>query len=373
MRLIAAILNTCFHPPTGGVPANLEEAINWESFIVSARDHGLEGLIYQQLKTAGMLPSCPQTICKQLEQQYHRNLAHNMVLLYETESICRELLTKGISLIIMQGMSFLEEIYPSLGARPLNDIDILIKEEEGPAARRVFSDLGYRPLQYYPWIYVKGQSVLDVHHDPVNISRNRARGQAVSIPIQELWGDSAPINGMSGGRSFCIEDNLLTLCAHLQKHSFSRLIWFVDLGLIIQRHGNRIDWDRLLAKAERYNLTVPLLLVLSRLKCAFGVEAPEEVHRQLSRVKLNLLEKAVLRRLKEGREVGQVGEFLFAFSLESPRRIAAYLLRAAFPHREIMGQIYGISSPQLIWLAYPLRFFQLACRGVKEAMRILRL
>jgi len=372
MNFIITVLRASFHAWDEEELLRFQKGMDWDSFMSVAACNGLEGLIYRRFKAASLLDTLPQDASKRLELCYYQNLARNMCLLQAVEELVDEFKKKGISLLLMQGMALLEDIYPALGARPMNDIDVMVREEESAEVLKTLQDMGYRPIEHYPWLHVKGGLALDVHHDPANTSRIGARRHAVAIPVQELWRDSAPLPKGKDWRIFCWEDLLLTLCAHLQKHSYSRLIWFMDIGLIVKGHRGSIDWERLLDKAGRYKLEKPLFMVFSRLKYLFHLELPADVQRKLSTVKLNPLEKEILRRLKDGREVGRVGELLFAFSLESPRLTVAYLLETAFPRREILAQVYGISSPKLLWSAYPLRFCHLLKMGVSEAVRILR-
>jgi hypothetical protein len=78
------------------------------------------------------------------------------------------------------------------------------------------------------------------------------------------------------------EDMLLHLAGHLAvHHAFGGLLWYCDLALLLRHHRTCLDWDVIVASAERLRLRGVLSLVLDAVGELFDVEIPTEVQRWL--------------------------------------------------------------------------------------------
>jgi hypothetical protein len=59
---------------------------------------------------------------------------------------------------------------------------------------------------------------------------------------------------------------VITACAHAQEHSFSRLLWLVDVYEIIRKNTRHVREDILSRRCEELGFSVPVYFVLSYLK-----------------------------------------------------------------------------------------------------------
>jgi hypothetical protein len=73
-----------------------------------------------------------------------------------------------------------------------------------------------------------------------------------------------------------IEEELVALAAHAGKpfHHFQRLIWSVDIAVVINHGGGSLDWDRLRHTADREKCRTVLAVALSHARL-FGVAVPD--------------------------------------------------------------------------------------------------
>ena len=73
-----------------------------------------------------------------------------------------------------------------------------------------------------------------------------------------------------------IEEELVALAAHAGKpfHHFQRLIWSVDISVVINHGGGSLDWDRLRHTARREKCRTVLAVALNHAR-RLGVYVPD--------------------------------------------------------------------------------------------------
>ena len=62
---------------------------------------------------------------------------------------------------------------------------------------------------------------------------------------------------------------------HLMKHSFERLLWFVDIKEIIEHESPCFVWDGLADRARHSELQRPLYYALHYIKTLYGTDVPQ--------------------------------------------------------------------------------------------------
>ena len=344
----------------------LSDGMDWGRYLDLCGAHGLEGVVYYTLKKSKLTDSLPAEVIAHLKNKYYRIAACNIRLMDQLQRITTAFEETGLSLLPTQGTSLVETVYPSLGTRPMADMDLLVKKREWPEARQLLQRLGFSPRAGLPGFFSRQGVILDIHFDLGGFDRIRSRRYAVRIPHNRLWAEAVSSADSHGRRTLSDGDTLLYLAAHLQKHSFSRLIWFLDVALLIQQHGD-INWPVVWDRAQEFNLTKCLYFVLHALRSVLGIELPETIERRFKPGSLNLVERRFLRALLDGEEMGLVGDLLMAFSVENPGDRLRLLAETAFPRREIMSQIYPRENQYAFLWTYPQR----SLRVLVEAFRLL--
>ena len=143
------------------------------------------------------------------------------------------------------------------------------------------------------------------------------------------------------------------------KHSFSRLIWFVDLALT----WRRVAPDVLFKQAVAVGMQRPLLYSLRGLRDLMHLEGVDALLTLLPRP--SRLEELFLERVS-GRRTESLGALVQALSVPGWRSRLAYLSESAFPQGRVMSEMFpGISA----WLAYPWRATCLLRAEVREVSR----
>jgi hypothetical protein len=217
--------------------------------------------------------------------------------------------------------------------------------------------LGLRPANLHSAFYTNGAAAFDLHTDLLGASRIRRRADAARFDMERVWHSAVPLEG--GGRGLLVLSppfQFLHLAVHALKHSFSRLIWLVDLALVTRQ----LDWDELLEIARETGTMRPLTYALSSLESCLSWDIPSEVRGHLPT--LNRIERLFLDRVKNRRNDARLlGEPLLAFSIPSWGGRLAYTLEYLFPNRDTLAHD---SSSTPSWLLYPRRLGQALARAL---------
>jgi hypothetical protein len=92
-----------------------------------------------------------------------------------------------------------------------------------------------------------------------------------------LWNARIPIECF-GMQAFGlpVEDELVALAVHAGKpfHQFERLIWSVDIAMVLRQASRSLDWDRLAATALRCGCRTVLAIALSHAR-RLGAQVPD--------------------------------------------------------------------------------------------------
>ena len=151
---------------------------------------------------------------------------------------------------------------------------------------------------------------------------------------------------------------MLTLSAHLQRHSFSRLIWFVDIAQLMSHYGRKglwseREWGELLERAKVLNLTKCLYFTLHFLHDVLEFPMPRGVFEPSNFPSLNILEKKIFRMLMDGGRFEPLGELLFFFSIPRFADRCRFLRDLLSPRPESLPPMFN--SPWLTPAGYLLR------------------
>ncbi|HUU50579.1 MAG TPA: nucleotidyltransferase family protein [Nitrospinota bacterium] len=343
--------------------------LNWEYLINRSLTEGLFGFLYKSLKNS-QIETPPQKEFKELERMYYQNLAKNMVILKELDSLLKYLNESHIPIILLRGSTFLKTIYSDIGLRYFDDIDIFIKHDHYEKICKILKKNDFFPLPFYPDRYLKDSINLDIHTSLFNVSRIRSRGYAVKINDEEIWKDARSIENHYPN-VLCLSpyDNILTLSLHSLKHSYAQLIWFVDMNEIINQNKDNLNWDKLLQRAELFNLTRPLYYSLLYLKKKMNSPIPDFVFNK--NMKWSYLEKRTLNFLLKNEKIERYGELLFIYGIPKKSHKLKYLFELLFPRPAVLSQVFGFYRLSSIPLLYILRLFQMAFLIPKESLRFL--
>jgi hypothetical protein len=188
-----------------------------------------------------------------------------------------------ITSVLLKGAPLVLFHYEDLGGRLMNDIDLLIREVDLPAAAALLRDSQWRltkplpPRDFVPFVHAASYThprwmELDLHW----------RAFTVDCPPDveaRLWDRvlHREVQGLTV-RMPDATDLLLLTCYHGRKgdvHTACR--WVIDAAMLLKGTDSIIDWNALMERAEQTRLLVPLRDALTYLRQEFDAAVPDDV------------------------------------------------------------------------------------------------
>ncbi len=318
-----------------------------------AWQHRLTPLLYDYLHKTNSFPRDP-AIRQRLEKNFQNRKAHNVIILDALQQMLSVFSDSQIPVIVLKGPFLAEKLYQNVILRPMNDIDIIIREGDWPAAKQALRDIGYK----LPGI--KNRNIVDYAHFGAQL---RCYKPHVLLEVHfRLWNMGLPgnedyiwqrieHNNLCGMPALVLslEDTLLHLLIHMNVHRFSRMIWFVDIHKLFCRNFD-VDWDYVLNVAERRRMKTALYGALCLTEKIMRINVPDIVFKRL---RPGTLRKIVYDRLWRTKDVPCFeadrfpvrfeGPLFYVFEMDGLAQKAQYVKQILFHQPQNRGHPGGNS------------------------------
>lgn len=259
-------------------------------------DHGstrLLPLVYRNLGTEAL----DGEVAGRLKGLYRRSWSHNQLIFKRAAEAIAVLEGAGIETLVTKGASLALLSYGDVGVRPMDDVDVLVPLDRTTEAIGVLGAAGWKPDHEDPAAWTQ------VHH---SLGFAGPKGGEVDLhwfalwqPASDarLWRASVPLEvGGISTRAPSPADQLLLACAHGTPWSpLPPFRWIADAVTVIRSAGEQLDWQRLVAEAERRQLTVATAAGLAYLVEEFGAAVPPPVLDDLRAAAATRHERAAFR------------------------------------------------------------------------------
>lgn len=337
--------------------------LDWTSFAARATEQGLAPLAWRLVADHPGIPTPPTEIQSRLRTAFVASAVHHMRTSIELDAVLSASRESGICPITLKGPALARYAYRDPALRPYADLDLLVAERDWATFHRVVVDLGYVvmppgnvvPLACYLRLPAPltaedtrdhtlsysgaGKTSLDCTLDPLELGvRMRSLADAFAL-AEEVSFEEQP------GLVLSPDYQLVTLCVHLNRHGYRRLIWLVDIATLLARRSGTLDWERIVAICALENVSASIHYTLMQVDRLLGVAAPADA---LERLRPNRFRSALWVRAWPERDVGTSAgrehvliEFPKSFSvsrlagnLAATGRVGdkmRYLARRAFP------------------------------------------
>lgn len=295
---------------------------DWDAVVAAACDEHVQGLLYIRLKDALV----PEPVRRHLEAAYYATAAGNIFRMNTLRDIDRVMSREGLSAMVIKGALLLHEAYEDPGLRPMEDIDLLVRPEQADRVRSALQGAGFRPDDDFGQMLRANGIVIDLHTHLLHADRIAGREDLFRI---DPWACATPL-GPEFSAIFKPDpaDHILFLAHHLIKHSFSRLIWLVDLHRLLESADESM-WRRISEKAVLFGQERPLACACYLLQTIFGYRHPL-FHASLLQ-RLSVPERFILNLKYRRGDVGDLGNLLWFFWLPDWRGRIRFILRLLFP------------------------------------------
>ncbi|MBI4588190.1 MAG: nucleotidyltransferase family protein [Candidatus Rokubacteria bacterium] len=352
---------------------------DWQKIIGDAAAQGFTPLLYRWLKGSDAGRRLPAELADRLEAECFGLAARNLLLSSELAGILRAFEERRIPCAPLRGPALAERLYGDITARPMGDLDLLVRKEDLPEVAGILRSLGFREMDRRPgfaqafsytlkffkdrhgWIIVEPHWTLAY---PPFVGR---------VDMDEVWRRCVrgPVVGVESwvlGR----EELLLHLCLHLtHRDGTAPLLWSYELDRLVRLEGEGLDWSRVLTLARQAKVEFLLSRVLARVTALFATPIPGQVLGQLAGQPSRSVEGRLVRLLAGGAQVDGKESLAVFFALEGLGAKLRYAVALLFPSPAFMRIQYGVTRRGPLGLAYLRRCCRLGWESAKGVAKLL--
>ncbi len=358
-RFIIAAL--CNHP------YQMYSEIDWIRVEAVASEEGVIGILYKNLKDSGI----PQSALASWKEYYLSIAARNIVNINALENLEDALGRDRIEVMTLKGASLFNTTYPDIGMRPMVDLDLMVSPDKQQRLVSLLCDLGYRENPLLPHIFNKDRVVIDMHTHALNIDRVANRAGLFPAGMGPIWSKSTPWREDCQWLRRPDElDNILLLSQHCMKHSFSKLIWLVDVLKLIM-NKDIMFWAALIKRANYLGQGKSVSYTFYLLDRIFSRRPTPGSGFEDPFYSLSRLERGILEAKASGKSIEFIGPIMSMSCVQGFRNKVALGWESLFPRDEIVKEkIIGILKVKNVFY-YPPRFFKIVVSVLKRFCLVL--
>ncbi|NOU11006.1 MAG: nucleotidyltransferase family protein [Nitrospira sp.] len=285
----------------------------------------------------------PSSTLDDLLEAYTRVGVRNRAILDAFALIAQQFHQHGIAFIVLKGADIISRLYGVQGARPLSDVDLLVRESDIPAIDRLLRSLGFTPQ-------------IDGNPSYASSERGLALDLITTIwyldehSLEELW-KRAPTRRVGGITISCLDtaDLVIYLTAYAVVHRGELSAAFVqDMKLLIEKESPA--WATVVARTKQALLQVPLYHGLHHVRKTVPiVPIPDTVLASLAPVNLRELMLAwLLSRLVTPDPLPEVGHLLLFLTQPGTTKLT-WLKQRLYPSTTFLSYRYGLLGQTMPW------------------------
>jgi len=268
--------------------ARIRGDLDWDDVLRLARRNRVTPLLYRSLKAVGP-GNVPPEVFDRLQGAFREISASNLRMTGELIGLLDLFGDHGIAAIPYKGPTLAALAYGNLAFREFSDLDLLLHERDLAKARGLLTALGFRlgssltsaqevayvtSIRELPLVSPEG-ILVELHVEinprdygfPLDLDRLEER----LLPVR-LVGRNVP--------TFSVEDLLLILCAHGERHWWGSLGWICDLAELIRTRSD-VRWEWVLNEARRLHGERLVLLGLALASELLRAPIPEFIRARI--------------------------------------------------------------------------------------------
>lgn len=345
---------------------------DWNEMVQQADNHRVTPLLYQRLKARESGTVIPANILQKLQESYLRSALRNTYLYKELSTTIELLQNDGIPVVVLKGAALGELIYQDIALRPMDDIDLLVRDRDILRIYRVLSRAGLE-LREISWDHVKYRS----GSIPFEL-KNRMN----DLPKLNPWANVCHVKIASTDTLVLRPEAFLVhVCLHADCHfnqaGAARLLWWFDITELLKYYGGKFNWDYVIQIARKHKVDGAIHRVLYMAREDFGAPIPLDVLSQFKDNSTNISAYEMLSSSKvsideqtETRDQQLCLPLLYISNKRASHGIIYHFLRGVFPCKQSMVQRYSIGSPSRVYFYHLAR---ISGGFVKVAKKLLKL
>jgi len=328
----------------------------WTALAAEAQRQQLAPLLYANLQSLQLDQPAAAPALATLRAAYKQSSLRAMQREGELRRLLDALAAQDIRPVVFKGAVLAYTVYPSLGCRPMGDIDLWVTHAEMPAAIAALEGLGYhlrekaaRPhaltqatdgeVQMHP--SQPGQGLVELHW---GVFAGEWLARTTAIDRTSVRARIVPVT-LSGRPAYQLapEDALIQVAVHLginHQMSLHPLRGLVDIALLVQRQP--VDWAVVIERACTWRVATVTGLALALTQACFDL--PELVA-PVAALAPTGIQRRMLARFIDKQTI------LERPDLASGKARFAYLLSVTDRWRDSLRLLWRTLWPEAHWLA----------------------
>lgn len=254
-------------------------------------------LLYRNLKRLGIEPDAME----KFKGTYRLTWYKNQMLLRSFSGLLKRFNDSGIRTLVLKGVPLILLYYKDLGLCPMQEVNLLVPAEQAMEAVGLLSRLGWRlkpdgPLQEVSeelLSILHGEAFLDESENQLDLHWH-VLAECCYEGADEEWWDGSRTFEVQGvpTRAFNPTDTLFQICVHgTFWNPVPPLRWVADAMVVMRESEGDVDWERLLARAERRRLVEQLRNTLGYLRGLLDAPVPLSVIERLEALPVSGVER----------------------------------------------------------------------------------
>jgi hypothetical protein len=325
----------------------IKDGMDWSSVERIAFREGLSSLLYYHCRNLNLLSYIPVETRRRFGRIYAETYILNRHILKAMDDLADALKKRGLHVIVFKGASLLNTIYHDLALRPMEDIDLIVRQENKEELKGILESMGFVRGRFYTDIYYRGMISFDLHTDYLSSHRIAGRREILDIKIADVWRTAIPISEGAFLDRLSLYDSLIALSFHMLKHKYLGLIEFVDIAETIKKYQRALNWTELVEYSKMVRAERILLYAFLLMKRLVGFDVSDRVLIDLGKEGLSFTEKTLLRFRLMHEEPGALMNILWIFQIPRVGKKIQFVKELIFPGQEVMNQIFPASFPRV--------------------------
>lgn len=254
-------------------------------------------------------------VMDKLKGVYRHAWYKNRLLFRHMASVLRSLHDAGIQTLVLKGAPLVLSYYKDYGLRPMTDFDVLVHTDQALAAVHLLQQSGWAPSDRWPEAF--HEAYLSVGH-ALGFKDSSGRQFDLHWHVlpeccrpqadDDFWAGAVPIE-IDGVSTLTLNpaDHLLHVSAHgVRWDPLPPFRWVAD-ATAIMNSGADLDWNRLVAQAQKRRLVWPLKEALRYLRQTFDAPVPNAILEKIENSPASKMDRLEYRYKTENHETKALG------------------------------------------------------------------
>lgn len=197
----------------------------------------------------------------------------------------------GIPTIALKGAALIAHYYKDFGVRPIGDFDVLVPTQQRAAAEAILAQFGWTPREFVP-IY-NSRAYENTNGGEIDLHWHLLSECLDANADADFWqGAISAQVGEVPMRILNSADMLLHICMHGYRWNATPPIrWVADASTILNAASDDLDWERLIAQAQKRELILVMRTALGYLSDRMNAPVPAQVMQRLGAMRVSRLER----------------------------------------------------------------------------------